>query len=92
MKFARENIGKLESQLKDWEAKLDVLVAKAEVVRAEAKSDYREHIDELKTKHRLAKAKLEELKAEGNDKWDTLKSGVESAWNELENAFKKLKA
>lgn len=91
MNVVKDNIEKLESQLKDWEAKLDVLVAKAGVARAEAKSEYREHVDELKAKHRTAKAKLEELKTASSEKWDILKTGVEGAWNELEEAFKKLK-
>jgi len=85
------NIGKLEAQLSHWGAKLDELVAKAEESGAEAKADYRKHIDDLKAKHRAAHAKLEEFKAAGNGKWEHFKIGVESAWSELENAFKALK-
>lgn len=91
MNVVKDNIEKMESQLKEWEAKLDVLVAKAGVARAEAKSDYLDHVDELKTKHQLAKAKLAELKTASKEKWEILKTGVDSAWNELEEAFKKLK-
>lgn len=91
MQILRENIEKLEMQLLQWDAKLDELVAKAEVVRAEAKSEHLKHVEELKAKHRLAKAKLAELKAAGAEKWDILKTGVEGAWSELEDAFRKLK-
>jgi chromosome segregation ATPase len=91
MKVLKENIEKMEAQLLRWDAKLDELIAKADAVRAEAKSDHRKHIDELKAKQRHAKAKIEEFKASGSEKWEILKTGVETAWNDLEDAFKKLK-
>jgi hypothetical protein len=91
MKVVKENIEKMEAQLLQWDARLDELVAKAELVRAEAKSDHLKHVEALKTKQRLAKAKLEELKAASNEKWEILKTGLENAWDELEDAIKKLK-
>jgi len=38
---------------------------------------------------KVAQAKLDEVKTAGSEKWETLKAGVESAWNDLEIAFKK---
>jgi hypothetical protein len=83
-------IGKMETQLKQWGAKLDDMVAVAEEAGAEAKLDYRKRIDYLKSKHQAAQLKLDELRAVGSDKWETLKAGIESAWNEVEGAFEKL--
>jgi hypothetical protein len=31
------------------------------------------------------------LKTAGAEKWDTLKTGMETAWSDLEAAFKKMK-
>jgi hypothetical protein len=90
MKKMDARVGKMETQLKQWGAKLDELVAKAEEAGAEAKIDYRKRIDDLKSKHQVAQSKLAELRAGGSEKWDILKSGVESAWKELEVAFKKM--
>jgi chromosome segregation ATPase len=90
MKVTQANVGKMETQLQQWGAKLDELVAQAEEAGTEAKLDYRERIDALKAKHQLARSQLDELKATGNEKWETLKTGLEGAWNELEDAFKKL--
>ena len=84
------HVGKMEKKLKHWGAKLDELVARADEAGAEAKLDYRKGIDDLKAKHRAARAKLDELKTAGSDKWETFKDGVESAWTELEVAFTKL--
>ena len=50
----------------------------------------RKRIDDLKAKHQLARSQLDELRATGSDKWETLKTGMEGAWNELEVAFRKL--
>jgi len=84
------NVGKMETQLKQWGAKLDELMAKAKESGAEVKVDYHQSIDELKAKHQAAQSKFDELRAAGSEKWETFKIGIEGAWNELEVAFKKL--
>jgi hypothetical protein len=84
------HVTNLEARLKEWGARLDELVAKAGEVGTEAKSDYRKGVEELRAKYQAAQTKLEELKSTGGDKWETVKTGVENAWSELETAFKKL--
>lgn len=91
METKEAHVGKMEAQLAKYGAKLDQLAVKAEKAGADAKSDYRKRVDELKSKHQAAQLKLGELKAAGSDKWQTLKAGVQSAWNELDVAFKKMK-
>ena len=91
MEKIEAHIEKMEKQLKHWGAKLDEFLAKADQAGAEAKIEYRKRIDDLKLKHQVAQSKLDEFKAAGSEKWETLKTGVESAWNELDVAFKKLK-
>jgi peptidoglycan hydrolase CwlO-like protein len=90
MENTEDNVGKLETQLKQWGAKLDEFVAKADRAGTAARIDNRKRIDELKAKVKAAEAKLDEVKTAGSEKWGTLKAGVESAWNDLEIAFKKL--
>ncbi len=48
------------------------------------------HLEELKAKHAVARTKLDALKAAGSEEWDTIKLGVDGAWQDLEAAFKKL--
>jgi peptidoglycan hydrolase CwlO-like protein len=91
MEKTEDKVGKLEAQLKQWGARLDELVAKADRAGTAARIDNRKRIDDLKAKVHAAQAKLDEVKAAGSEKWETLKTGVESAWSELELAFKKLK-
>jgi hypothetical protein len=91
METMETHVGKMEAQLQRLGAKLDELVAKADQAGAEAKVDYRKRVDALKAQHRAAQVKLEEAKTAGSEKWGTFKTGVESAWRELEAAFKELK-
>jgi len=90
METMEAHVGKMESQLKQLGAKLDAIVAKAEGFGAEAKAEHGRRIDDLKAKQKVARAKLDELKAAGSEKWETFKTGVETSWTELEAAFKKL--
>ena len=48
------------------------------------------HVGKMETQLRQWGAKLDEMKAADTEKWETFKTGVESAWNELEVAFKNL--
>ena len=61
MEKQKAHVGKVEAQLRQWGAKLDDLVAKAEEAGTEAKIEYRKRIDDLKAKHQVAQAKLEKL-------------------------------
>ncbi|KAB2903718.1 MAG: coiled coil domain-containing protein [Kofleriaceae bacterium] len=85
-----ENLSKMEAQLKVWSTKLNEAVARAGDAGHQAKLDSRKQIDELKVKLDAARAKLDEAKAAGGEKWESLKGGVESTWHEIEVAFKKL--
>ena len=91
MEKTQENLGKLETQLTQWGARLDELVAKADRAGTTARIDNRRRIDDLKAKVQAAQSKLDEVRTAGSERWETLKTGVESAWSELELAFKKLR-
>ena len=83
-----KTLSALEGELERWDAKLDELVAKSTVARKQAKTEAHAHIEELKAKIRTARSKLDAAKAEGSDKWDAFKEGLERSWKELEAAFK----
>ena len=79
---------KLKAQLNEWDAKIDVLKAKADKAGTAAKADYYETIEDLKKKRNSAKEKLGELRAATDDAWEDLKDGLESAWSALGSAVK----
>lgn len=86
-----QEVGKIETRLRQLGTKLDKLVAKADEAGSEAKTEYRKQIDNIKDKHAVVQSKLTAFRAAGGQKWENFKSGVEAAWHDLENAFKALK-
>jgi len=90
MTTSEKRIGKFESRLRHWGTKLDELVAKADEVDAEVKTDYQHRLDEFRAKHHAAQVKLGECTAAGSERWDQFKVGIESSWSELESAFREL--
>jgi hypothetical protein len=90
MKILESNAGRMEAQLRQWGAALDKLIAKAEAAGTKVKADYRQGVDDLQAKCKIAQSKLDESKAAGSAKWGILKDGLEAAWTDIETAFKKL--
>ena len=83
------NLGKLETQLRTWGARLDEMVASA-AARTPASGDYRKRLDEVKATYKVAERRFGELRKAGSGKWETFQGGIESAWNDLDMAFRKL--
>jgi len=84
------HVGKMEAQLRQWGAKLDELVAKAEKAGTEMKIDQRKRIDDLK---RSTGRAIEALRAQsgGNESGRLSRLGLR-AHEGLEAAFKKMKS
>jgi DNA repair exonuclease SbcCD ATPase subunit len=85
-RIADEDVRQMAAQLEHWGTQLDELVAKTGAPGVDARIDFHEGIDDLKTKYAIARARLDELKTAGA-KWEMLKSSIERAWNDLEGAF-----
>ena len=66
---------RMESQLKEWESAVEKMAHKKLPLEA------------WKEKKGAALKKLDELRNEGGDRWEVLKMGVDSAWDELRAAF-----
>jgi len=90
MKISKSYLYKVEKQLRQWGAKLDERIGKANKAGDDVKADYRRHVDELKTKNVVAQSKFDELKAGRCEKWRNFTIGVARVRKELETAFKDL--
>lgn len=77
---------KMEAQLREWEADIARLRAKADQTKAEAKIEYYQQIEVLRTKKEAAHQKLQELRETSEDAWEELKAGIENAWDDLRHA------
>jgi hypothetical protein len=78
---------KLDAQLSEWKAQIDLLRARADKAKAEAKIEYYKTIENLQHRHGEAGAKLHELKTAGDEAWEDLKTGAQKAWDEIRNGF-----
>jgi outer membrane murein-binding lipoprotein Lpp len=67
MKTKDEYIDSLASELKDWSAQIDLLVAKAENAAADVKIKYAEELDALRAKQHAAVEKMKELEEASGD-------------------------
>ncbi|TVS12648.1 MAG: coiled coil domain-containing protein [Planctomycetaceae bacterium] len=78
---------KLQAQLDEWKAEIDKLKAKADGASADAKMEFSQQIQDLELKLEDGSNRLSELSKASGEAWETLREGVESAWNSLSNAM-----
>lgn len=91
METPGQEVGKIERRLRQLGTNLDRLAARATEAELDAKLDYRRQIDLIREKHAQVRRRLDEFRAAHGQKWDNFRAGIETAWHDLENAFKALK-
>ena len=77
---------KLEAEIEEWNAEIDLLRAKAKSASADAQLDYEQQIDDLKSKRDEMEGKLQELNDASADAWEDVKRGVDRAWKDMSAA------
>ena len=80
-------IEKLDAQLKQWNADIEKLEARAREAKAEARIKYEQQLRDLRTKKADAQTRLDEVKQAGDDARKTLRKGAENAFEEMKSAF-----
>jgi len=83
--------GAVEGQLKDLRSRLEAYRPKAEALGEEAKKTYRELMDKTSAQSAEAKAKIKDLSASGGEAWKEVRQGLERAFGELRESFKRAK-
>lgn len=79
---------KMEAELELAQAKLAELKAQAKISSADIRIAYAKQVDELEQGIDVTKAKLNELGEAGEEAWEQLKEGVESAWSTVAAAVR----
>ena len=87
MKSKDEYIQSLASELTEWSAQIDLLVAKAEAATAEAKLKYADELTALRAKQNAAAVKLDELRESSGDAWETAKETAHAVWADLKTGL-----
>jgi hypothetical protein len=81
---------KLEAEIKEWDAKLDQLSAKAQEATADARIAYENELESLKSKRAVAQEALEEWGKHSRNAWEDVKNGAQSAWHEMSKAVERV--
>ena len=90
MQIVAANVARMEADLRSWGAKLRGLRLQCHAAGSEPNLGYQARLDDMDAKCDAAEAKLDELKAAGSTKWETFRKDLETAWSEVEAAFRRL--
>lgn len=92
MEDKKSYLQKMADQLKQWDAEIVDLKAKAGKAKAESKTELLNQINELRTEKEAVQDKLKQLQEAGDGSWDEVKAGLERSWTEFKGAFSKASA
>jgi len=79
----------METRLTDYGKKIDLLQAKTEDLKGDARSEADQQLAELRQKYGDVYDKINELKNSGSGAWSQLKSGIDAAMEDLGDAYQK---
>ena len=79
---------KIEEQLKEWQANIDKMKAKAEELEASARTSYQKQLEHLKAMQDEAWEQFERMQSASEEAWNDLKDIAEEKWEEFEEAVK----
>jgi hypothetical protein len=81
-------LGEMRAQLKLWSMQIDKLAAATQAPGARTGFEDLMCVDELKALHALAQSRFDEFRAAGDAERESLEGDMESAWIELDAAFR----
>jgi hypothetical protein len=80
---------RIEAQLDEWKAETEKWKARTKRKKAESDIEIDNILNDLENKQEIARKKLQKLEESGNEAWDEIKEGIESAANELKDTYNK---
>jgi len=78
-----------KAQIKEWEAKIDLLKARGEKATAGAKIDMINAVEKLQAEKKALQKRIAEMMDSGGDAWEKLKDGMEKAMDEMKKSIDK---
>jgi DNA repair exonuclease SbcCD ATPase subunit len=85
-------IAKMKLQLDELDTRMDALDAKANEAKEDARAKYHEEMAKLRAQSKLAKGKLEDMKAASEDAWDTMVAEMEKVRDAFTHSFSYFKS
>ncbi|MGZ8165933.1 MAG: sll1863 family stress response protein [Methylobacter sp.] len=87
MKMRDAYVEKLAAELNEWSAQIDLLAAKAENAKADAKLQYAQALEELRSKQQEASEKIKELEEASDEAWESVKTTADTVWKDLKTGI-----
>jgi uncharacterized coiled-coil DUF342 family protein len=88
MKDKEAYVQKLHAKIDEWNADIDKLRAKADHLEADSRIEYQKQIEALKNKRNEIENKLADLSRSGEGALEDLKTGIDLAWEAMNEAVK----
>ena len=88
MKERKQVIQRIQSEIEEWEAKLEPLRLKAKLGEMEARERFEALEKAVTATIRPVRTRLKELTDESGEAWADIADGCESAWSEAKAAIK----
>jgi len=85
-------VQKFQAQMKEWNADLDKLQAKAQNAEADTKIKLDEQLTALRRQRDDAQHQLEQIQSSAGDAWEQLKQGAQESWSSLNEAVTRAKS
>ena len=86
-----EYLRQIDAKIKEFDREMQELLAKAQSgatdLKEEGKAQFDQSMEELRNKKEAATKKLNEINSASGEAWKDIKSGMESAMDELSKAF-----
>jgi len=83
-------VEKLQAQIKEWNAKLNLLQAKADNASTDVKIKYMKQVEKVKQQKEHIEEQLGELLEAGEDVWEDVKRKLDDAQEELQGFIHKI--
>lgn len=90
MKTKDQYIESLAAELKEWNAQIALLTAKAEKAALGVKHKCSDELEALQDKQEAASEKLKELSEASSDAFESAKQSADKIWDELRSGLAKV--
>ena len=84
-----EFVDRLRSQLKDWELQVEKLKTQSESLSGDAKTAINEQLEKMRAHRDDTTRKMKDLQDSSGEAWAEIRSGLESSWETMQDAFKR---
>ncbi|MFT6955683.1 MAG: putative nucleic acid-binding Zn-ribbon protein [Halieaceae bacterium] len=80
-------VAKMKSEIDDMDAQLDKLAAKSKSAKKDMEAKYKQDMADLRAQSSKASAQLDELKAAGEDTWESMVAEMDKMGDAFKHSY-----